>query len=522
MRTLVILGLLILTACASTPETPESFLVSASEDQEDNTIDESLEWAQQRAIDRIREKMDDATMQSAGGEPASEVGAKAVEPQYLLHTKEDHPKVQKWIEYYSETDRDRFQRFLNRGAKYKQVIQDLLVTNGLPPDLYYLGILESGFVTEAVSRAGAVGPWQFMGPTGREYGLKINNYVDERQDPIRSTMAAIRYLKELYRQKKSWYLALAAYNAGPGRVRQAMRRGGVSNYWTLTSRRLLPYDTREYVPQFLAILTIGKNLEKYNFVEKPEEYLKPMELVKVPSPVKFDKIASSTGLDEKMIQELNPHLFKGMTPPGKRDHYPLWVPKALVSNVASAFDQLQVHRIEGLQVQQRFVASHTRKTHRVRSGQNLSTIARRYGTSVQKLKSMNGLSSNRIYVGQKLKVKGRAVASGSSSSPLLRKYHRVRRGENLTTIARRYGTSVEKIKQLNDLKNGHIFVGQKLNLLEGQAVAKKSVQRYRIQRGDNLAKIARKFGLTIAKLKEINNLSSNRIMRGQYLNVAAN
>ena len=114
------------------------------------------------------------------------------------------------MKYYTTKDRERFQRFLNRGAKYKEVIEDLLVASGLPPDLYYLGILESGYRTNATSHAGAVGPWQFMRPTGRQYGLKINYYVDERQDPIRATEAAIRYLKELYRQKRSWYLALAA------------------------------------------------------------------------------------------------------------------------------------------------------------------------------------------------------------------------------------------------------------------------------------------------------------------------
>ena len=139
-----------------------------------------------------------------------------------------------WIEYYCGKGRDRFQRFLNRGAKYKKVVQEMFIDQGLPPDLYYLGILESGYSKKAVSRAGAVGIWQFMAPTGRQYGLKINNYVDERIDPLRSTMAAGRYLKDLYHQKKSWFLALASYNAGPHRVGQAMRRGDTESYWSLT------------------------------------------------------------------------------------------------------------------------------------------------------------------------------------------------------------------------------------------------------------------------------------------------
>ncbi len=521
MRTLVILGLFLLTACSTTPETteaPNAFFVSATEDQEDNSIDESLVLAQKRAVARIRARIiDDAPVMKSEGNPESVVGAKAVEHKYLMETKEGHPKVKKWIKYYSVKDRKRFQRFLNRGAKYKQVIQDLLVANGLPPDLYYLGILESGYVTEARSHAGAVGPWQFMGPTGRQYGLKINNYVDERQDPIRSTMAAIRYLKELYRLKKSWYLALAAYNAGPGRVRRAIRRGGVRNYWSLTRRRLLPYDTREYIPQFLAILTIGKNLEKYNFVENPKKYLQPMELVKVPSPVKFKRISQITGLNKDQIEELNPHLFKNMTPPGKKKYYHLWVPKSAVTKTEASYAKLQDFRVKGLKLRRRYVTSTWKRVHRVRRGQNLSSIARRYGTSVRKIKRLNGLHNSRIYVGQRLKVKGRV-----RSSARYKRFHRVRRGENLTLIARKYGTTVGKLKRMNGMRGGRIFVGQKLKLMPGKAIAKKRVRRYRIRRGDNLSKIAKQFGLTIRKLKKLNNLRSNRILRGQYLKVAAN
>ncbi len=522
-RILIIFVTLILTACASVDKDPGYSLSEV--ELEDDSIDESIIVAQKKAIDRIYAQIDsdEPVVETESTKP---VGAKEVEIQYVLQTKEDHPKVQKWIEYYSIKDRERFQRFLNRGAKYKQVVQDLLISNGLPPDLYYLGILESGYVTEAVSHAGAVGPWQFMAPTGRQYGLKINNYVDERLDPIRSTLAAVRYLKELYRQKKSWYLALAAYNAGPGRVKRAMRRGGVRNYWTLTKRRLLPYDTREYIPQFLAILTIGKDLEKYKFVERAEEHLQPMELVKVPSPVKFDKISEVTGLDKSTLQAFNSHLKMKMTPPGKKKHYHLWIPKNHIEKVGASYAMMEPHRIKGLKVQ-RFVAGHRRyRYHRVRRGQNLSTIARRYGTSVSKIKRLNGMRRSRIYVGQKLKVRGstrksRSVASTSRNAT----FHRVRRGENLTMISKRYGVSVGRLKTYNGLKSGKIFVGQKLKLQKRKylkVATKKKVKRYRIRSGDNLYKIARKFGTTVKRIKRINNLSSNRIMRGQYLKIAAN
>lgn len=499
------LVLLMLSACASSPHPHDLLPVTGGQEDSlpaDESIDDTLMEKQSRAIEKLKNRS------------ALKIEKTAPQPVYSMRTLPRHPKVKKWIKYYSQKDRARFQRFLNRGAKYKEVIQDLLVTNGLPPDLYYLGILESGYVTKAISRAGAVGPWQFMAPTGRQYGLKIDEYTDERIDPIRSTLAAIRYLKELYRIKKSWPLAMAAYNAGPGRVRGAIRRGGVNDYWHLSQRRLLPHDTREYVPQFMAILTIGKNLRKYGFIEKPKEVLKPMELVKVPSPVPLKKIASISQLPLKTLKTMNPHLVQGLTPPGAT-HYPLWVEKGYVSRVSLAYNKISKHRISGLKARQR-LAQNT-KIHRVRRGQHLTMIARRYGTSVGKIKRLNNLRSSRIYVGQKLRVKSRAPARVASKKlPVARKsYYVVRPGDNLTHIAKRHGTTVSKLKRVNGLKKTTIYKGQKLKL-EGQP----RLKSYKILPGDNLYKIARKFGVSVKQIKAINNLTSNRILRGQYLKIA--
>ncbi|MCB0378322.1 MAG: LysM peptidoglycan-binding domain-containing protein [Bdellovibrionales bacterium] len=496
-----------LVSCASLSSKPE-------EDEGDNGLNYQVLQAQ--AIQKV-EALDDEANEHQGRTELAKAPVpekpKYIPPKYEMIPQKTNAKVEKWIEYYSVKDRERFQRFLSRGAKYKEIVQSLLIVNGLPPDLYYLGILESGYVTDAVSHAGAVGPWQFMRPTGRQYGLKINSYIDERLDPIRSTLAAARYLKELYRIKKSWYLALAAYNAGPGRVRQAMRRGGTRSFWSLSRRRLLPYDTREYIPQFLAILTIGQDPEKYGFHEEPNKMFPQVELVKVPSPISLEHVANMGGLSLEKLSTLNPHLIKGHTPPSVKS-YSLWVPKKRAARVKEQYATLEPLRIKGLKPA-RFIASRSHRYHRVRRGQTLSGIARHYGTTVKKIKRLNGLKGSQVLVGQKLKVRGKVT----KTRKVVARYHKVRRGENLTAIAQRYGTSVSHIKSINRLKTSRLYVGQKIKL-RGQPKALK--KRYRIRSGDSLIKIAKRFGTTVQKLKSINQLKGNKLLRGQYIYVARN
>ena len=481
--------------------------------ENDSSIDLSIMLAQKRAVDRIlkREKSTVVEKKEKWKKLDSVVN-------YVLDTRYNHPKVQKWIKYYCQEDRERFQRFLNRGVRYKKMVQEIFLSQGLPPDLYYLGILESGYSKKAVSRAGAVGFWQFMAPTGREYGLKINNYVDERIDPIRSTLAASRYLKELYRQKKTWSLALASYNAGPGRVRKAIRRGVSRNYWSLTRRRLLPYDTREYVPQFLAILYIGKNLKKFNFHEKQVKPLPFLELIEVPSPLKISQIAKTTGLSSKEILKNNLHILKKVTPPEAKK-YPIWVQSDYKELLVKNYKALSKHRLRGLKAR-RFISSYgkKRRSHRVRRGDTLSTVARRYGLSVGKIKRFNGLKSNRIYVGQRLKLYNVRKISSSVQKKVRR--YRVRSGDTLSTVARRYGLSVGKIKRFNGLKSNRIYVGQRLKLYNVRKISssvQKKVRRYRVRSGDTLSTVARRYGLSVGKIKRFNGLKSNRIYVGQRL-----
>lgn len=181
---------------------------------------------------------------------------------------EMNPQVEAWVKYFSVRDRARFDRFMGRGAMYKSLIQEILVENGVPSELYYLAMIESGFARRARSHASAVGVWQFIAPTGRRYGLRIDQDVDERMDVIRATRAAARYLKDLKTEFGSWYLAMAAYNCGENRVRRAVARAGTKDFWKLARARRLPAETINYIPKFQAAMVIARNPERYGFRRK--------------------------------------------------------------------------------------------------------------------------------------------------------------------------------------------------------------------------------------------------------------
>lgn len=316
---------------------------------------------------------------------------------------EINERVRKWIHFFTVVDRARFGRFLRRGSAYKSVVHELLKKHEVPREIYYLAMIESGYVTHARSHARAVGPWQFMPGTGKLYGLKLGAQIDERQDIIRSTEAAARYLRGLHTAFQSWYLAMASYNAGEGRIVGAVVRGNSRNFWELAERKALPQETRNYVPKVLAALIIGRNPEKYGFHDVEEVPFPKHEGAEVPGGVRLSTVAEKTGIALKTLKQLNPHLFRGMTPTYVKT-YTLWVPKGKSGSVAEHQTALARSRIHAKNAD-RVIAS--RDYHLVRRGQNLSTIARRYGMSISNLKRLNALKSSRIHVGKKLRVAGR-------------------------------------------------------------------------------------------------------------------
>jgi membrane-bound lytic murein transglycosylase D len=321
-------------------------------------------------------------------------------------------RVDTWINFLKGGNRERTELWMQRSGRYTPMIREQLRARGMPEDLIYLAFIESGYSTKARSHASAVGLWQFIAETGKRYGLEVNTYVDERRDPIESTDAALDYLQELYQRFGSWYLAAAAYNTGENRVARIMRqqtgneRGRDQDFWTIA--HLLPKETRNYVPLMLAAGHINKEPEKYGFADVELQQPLSFTEIHVPGGVALSTVAKAAGVSEASVEELNPHLLRGVTPP-KRS-WVVRIPEGSELRFAEAFET--VWREEGVSMAKVKLASTVSKSkstagkryHNVRRGDNLSRIADRYDLSVKRLKSLNGLRSSTIRPGQKLRI----------------------------------------------------------------------------------------------------------------------
>lgn len=314
--------------------------------------------------------------------------------------------VQKFVELFSERQTDRMALYLKRSGQYEGMIRAKLRARGMPEDLLYLSMIESGFNPNARSKAQAVGLWQFIAGTGRDYGLRIDRYVDERRDPERSTDAALSYLHDLHGQFGSWYLAAAAYNSGEGRVGRVMRevtgseRGVEADFWRIRSQ--LPSETREYVPLMVAAALVAKEPHKYGLGDV-ERYLPvPSETVLVPGGTELEMVAEAVGVSADAVEELNPHLVRDMTPPGEA--YPVRIPEGRGAAFAANFARVK-SQAPTREVRLASAEDASARTHRVKQGESLWTIARRNGTSVAALRQANGLGKRSlIRPGQRLSI----------------------------------------------------------------------------------------------------------------------
>jgi len=305
----------------------------------------------------------------------------------------DNPKVRHFVKLYTTTGKNQFETLLARSGRYMPMISKVLSDEGLPEELGYLALLESSFNVTARSQFGAVGLWQFVAPTARQYGLRIDDWVDERRDPIKSTRAAAAYLKELHGYYGRWYLVTAAYNAGPGIINKALQTSRANDFWDIKTKARLSEETRNFVPKFIAISLIATDPQKYGFDIIPYEAPLEFDEVDAEGLLKIDALAEMAESDTATIKELNPALLRQFTPPGEKG-YSIRVPTGKAAVFAKANDDLK-----GTEPRLATVL-----THEVKRGETLVTIARRYGQAVSALMEFNGLTTQRVRIGQKLKV----------------------------------------------------------------------------------------------------------------------
>ena len=316
------------------------------------------------------------------------------------------PSVQGHIRFFNVSIRNRFEQWLIRLSHYRPLVDSIFTEFQLPSDLIYLSLVESGFNPHAYSRARAAGPWQFMKGTAKVYGLRVDSYVDERRDPVKSTVAAARYLRDLYDLFGTWPLAMAAYNAGEGKVMRALHTAQAESFSDIAKTRLIRRETKEYVPRFMAATIIAKNPDRYGF---PQNDVRPhqFEEVVVRRPIHFKAIANVTGISYQELKVLNPELRRDATPPDDPE-YRLKVPVGTSEKVEQLLRRAPTHKFSPLPVpvKGRRVKPEPESGHwyRVRVGDTLEKIARRFNISVKTLKSNNNLTGPTIKAGSRLMI----------------------------------------------------------------------------------------------------------------------
>jgi membrane-bound lytic murein transglycosylase D len=423
--------------------------------------------------------------------------------------------VIRWMEYFTGPGRQWYGKWLSRSGRYWPMMHEKLDAAGLPRDMVFLSMIESGYATHAYSSAAAVGLWQFIASTGKGYDLRIDWWVDERRDPELATDAAIEYLTYLHKRYDHWYLAWAAYNAGPSRVSRGIRNHKTKDFWTLSRKGSFRAETDNYVPKLLAAAIIGKHPERYGFTGI--DYMEPMkhETVTVSANVGIDVLAKCAGISVDEFRTFNPHLRRWALPPSPA-RQTVHVPIGQSKRFLAALDKIPTTK------------RLTHKRHKVQKGETLGTIASKYGVSSGSIQTVNKIrNANRISVGQNLVIpvtegpgSDRSLAATSGGKPKAKrpKTHTIKGGQTLSGIAKKYGVRISDLKRWNAIKNANrIQPGQKLKLY-GAAPGPKWVS-YTVRRGDTLTGIANRHGCSISDLRKWNNLKSSKIMAGQKLKV---
>ena len=381
-------------------------------------------------------------------------------------------QVQYSLDLFQGKQRNYFTGWLARSSRYRPFIEAELAKAGLPRDLVFLAMIESGFNPSAYSCADAAGLWQFIEETGRRYGLQVNTWVDERRQPEKATRAAIKYLSQLHREFDDWYLAVAAYNAGERRIENAISNHGTRDFWEIAATDGIFLETKRYVPKLIAAIIIGRNPEKYGFTDidyfKPQQY----ELIDVPAGTGLEAVAAVANTSLKKIRALNNELIKNQTPP-KQGSYTLRIPTGTRELIAGNLDKYQRARTAKL------VATTSFLTHTVQRGETLSQICRNYNISTTTLLKANNLRSSRLQQGLRLRIPAtattllalkkdeqpKALAGTDAANRRATVLHQVRAGETLSRIASQYQVSVREIMQWNTItEQSKVRAGQRITL----------------------------------------------------------
>ncbi|MEE4362422.1 MAG: LysM peptidoglycan-binding domain-containing protein [Desulfotignum sp.] len=418
--------------------------------------------------------------------------------------------VKKEVKLLTGRERNFFIGSLERSSRYRPYIVAQLKAAGLPEELSWLPLIESGFKLRALSSARALGLWQFIPSTGYKFGLTRNYYIDERMDPEKSTQAAIAYLKELHNLFGDWTTVLAAYNCGEGRVLRIIRSQKINyldNFWDLYQS--LPRETARYVPRFLATLHIIQNLDTYAIQTPNPLNPIPFKTFEIQKQIRLADIAREIQVSSDVLKTLNPELRYDLLPP---EIYQLRIPENKADDFLASLDKINTT----------YAPPELFVYHKIRRGETLSSIATRYRTSVTAISRANNIRrTHRIIAGKVLKIPGSgtqvAKTDQNSKSGKPVKY-KVRKGDSLWLIARKFSSTTKAIMAGNGLTSSTLYAGQVLTITPFQKTAAGSTGVYRVKSGDNPFLIAKKHNMSLHRLLALNRLSKNaRIFPGQKL-----
>jgi membrane-bound lytic murein transglycosylase D len=484
----------------------------------------------------------------------------------------NHERVRWYLEFFQGPAHERMQIWLDRMPRYEPMIRERLQKANLPADLVYLALIESGFSLTATSRAKAVGMWQFMRPTGRHYGLRVDRWVDERRDPVKATDAAARFLSDLNDRFGSLYLAAAAYNAGGGRISGGLRRMGItpvsaeggpstddeaveeeeeeadvgfsdSDFFKLYESRYIHRETKDYVPKLIAAALIAKEPRRYGFRPSAPAEPFPMDSLVAEGLTSLDVVARLADTTVTAIRELNPQYLRLATPPGTRSVVRL--PAGKAAEVGARYRELPADERVSFRL------------HVARKGETVAGVAAQYGVPASLVYDANpGLRGGALRAGREVVVPtggdasiviarevSRSAPADDAGSGRVR-YHKVKKGETLSGIAKRYGVSQAKLKQWNHLSSSKVRTGQKLRVVTpasggsqrvastesaaerrqhakgaGTDATRVAARTHKVKKGETLSGIASRYGVTMDSIRQVNGLKSSSLQAGRKLKI---